>query len=132
MAIRRAAKPAGVKVPTIRYHETVGPLLPPSGLRGSRRTRGMDDVRRLGCVRRVRDPGSRLGAIRRSPASAGSPEGLCGGADAIARIHVADAGRRIARSVTLRGELEATVGRGPRGRIAECRVIEVLADRAGC
>lgn len=131
MAIGEAAKLAGVKVPTIRYYETVGLMPPPPRTHGNRRIYGMADVRRLGFIRRARDLGFRLDAIRRLLALAGSPEGPCGGADAIARAHLADVERKIARLVALRGELEAMVERGPHGRIAECRVIEVLADRAG-
>jgi hypothetical protein len=61
---------------------------------------------------------------------ADDPERPCEAADQIARIHLADVERRIARLVALKAELQRMLQSCDRGRIAECRVIEVLADHS--
>ena len=130
--IGTASKLAGVKIPTIRYYEGVGLLPTPPRTIGNRRTFDAVDVQRLKFIRHARELGFGLDAIRRFLALAGTPEQPCAGADAIARAHLADIESRIARLAALRDELKAMVERGTHGRIAECRVIEVVADHNEC
>ena len=132
MEIGAASKLAGVKIPTIRYYEGIGLLPAPQRTNGNRRTFGAVDVRRLKFIRHARELGFDLDAIRRFLALSGTPEQPCAGADAIARAHLADIEGRIGRLVALRDELKAMVERGTHGRIAECRVIEVVADHNEC
>ena len=53
-----------------------------------------------------------------------APDAPCEGADAIAHRHLAGVRERLAQLRSLEAELE----RMTEGRVAECRVIEVLAD----
>jgi DNA-binding transcriptional MerR regulator len=132
MEIGTASKLAGVKIPTIRYYEGIGLLPAPPRTNGNRRTYDAADVQRLKFIRHARELGFDLDAIRRFMALAGTPEQPCTGADAIARAHLAGIESRIARLVALRDELRAMVERGTHDRIAECRVIEVVADHNEC
>lgn len=132
MVIGEVSKRCGVKVATIRYYEGIGLLPPPPRSQGNRRTYGTADVQRLTFIRHARELGFDTDAIRQLLALAGLPEQPCDGADAIARAHLAGIEDRIARLVALRNELRVMVEPGPHGRIAECRVIEVLADHGKC
>lgn len=132
MVIGDLAKLAGVKPGTIRYYEGVGllPLAPRTD--GNRRTYSASDVQRLKFIRHARELGFDLDAIRQLLALAGLPQEPCDEADAIARTHLVDVEDRIARLVALRDELRAMVQQGSHGSIADCRVIEVLADHREC
>ena len=132
MVIGEVSKRCGVKVATIRYYEGIGLLPPPPRSQGNRRSYGTADVQRLAFIRHARELGFDTDAIRQLLALAGLPEQPCDGADAIARAHLAGIEDRIVRLVALRSELRAMVEPGPHGQIAECRVIEVLADHGKC
>ena len=123
---------AGVKVPTIRYYEGIGLLPAPSRTDGNRRTFGAGDVQRLKFIRHARELGFDLDAIRLFLELADRPEQPCVEADAIARAHLEDVERRIARLTSLRDELRAMVERGTHGHMAECRVLQVLDDHDQC
>jgi hypothetical protein len=58
-----------------------------------------------------------------------APDAPCEGADAIARLHLAAVRARLARLRSLETDLERMTC-CPHDRVAECRVIEVLADPA--
>lgn len=132
MVIGEVSKRTGVKVATIRYYEGIGMLPVPLRTEGNRRTYAQQDVQRLKFIRHARELGFDLDAIRQLLTLAGSPNAPCIGADAIARDHLANVEDRIARLTALRDELQAMVARCAHGQIAECRVIEVLADHAQC
>jgi hypothetical protein len=56
------------------------------------------------------------------------PSQSCEEVDAIARRHIAEIDRRIEHLTTLRAELQRTVEECGRGKVCQCRVIEVLSD----
>lgn len=128
MPIGTVSRLARVKVATIRYYEGIGLLPVPARTGANRRGYDIMDVRRLKFIRHARDLGFDLNAIRQLLALAGLPEQPCDEADAIARTHLAAVGQKIDQLTALRTELEAMVERGTHGRIAECHVIEVLAN----
>lgn len=128
MSIGTVSKLTRVKVATIRYYEGIGLLPVPFRTNANRRSYDIMDVRRLKFIRRARDLGFDLDAIFQLLALAGLPERPCDEADAIARTHLATVGQKIVQLTALRVELEAMVERGTHGRIAECHVIEVLAN----
>lgn len=132
MVIGEVSKRTGVKVGTIRYYESIGLLPVPPRTSSNRRTYVAADVQRLRFIRHARELGFEIDAIRQLLALAGLPQEPCDAADAIAREHLAGVEGRIARLVALRDELSAMVEQGSHGSIAECRVIEVLADHGEC
>jgi DNA-binding transcriptional MerR regulator len=132
VSIGTAARATGVKVPTIRYYEEVG-LLPRAPRTGSnRRLYGADDLNRLRFIRHARELGFDIDAIRALLDLQAKPETSCAGVDAIAREHLAEVDRRIESLQALKRELERMLTSCQRGRIAECRIIEVLQDHAQC
>ena len=129
IAIGTVARLARVKVPTIRYYETVGLLPTPMRTEANRRTYSTEDVDRLTFIRHARDLGFGLDAIRQLLKLAALPDQVCDGADDIAREHLEAIGRKIAQLTALSAEIEGMLDRGAHGSIAQCRVIKVLAER---
>ena len=132
ISIGTVAKATGVKVPTIRYYEDVG-LLPVADRSDSNR-RTYDDatIQRLRFIRHARDLGFAVEAIRQLLALSDQPDSSCGDVDSIARLHLADIDEKIARLTALRHEVKRMVEEGEHGKVADCRVIEVLGDHGAC
>ena len=142
--IGEAAQKTGVKIPTIRYYEQIGLLPAPVRTDGNRRLYQETELRRLSFIRHARELGFDLKAIRALLSLQDHPEQSCASADAIARARLAEVRQRIARgAVTLNNassfsaagrvttnvdELTRMIDECARGRIAECRVIETLAQ----
>jgi DNA-binding transcriptional MerR regulator len=122
----------GVKVPTIRYYESIGLLAHAARTESNRRTYIQDDINRLQFVRHARELGFEIEAIRQLIDIASDPTRHCAEVDEIARRHLADIDYRIARLSALRIEVQRMVENCSRGLVSECRVIEVLADHSKC
>jgi DNA-binding transcriptional MerR regulator len=126
-SIGEAARRSGIKVPTIRYYEQIG-LLHPSRS-GGRRTFGAAELRRLIFIRRARELGFEIEAIRRLLALQDMPERSCEEVDAMTRDHLAEIDKKIRALESLRDELTQTLDHCAGGRIAECHVIETIAGQ---
>jgi DNA-binding transcriptional MerR regulator len=132
ISIGALAEETGVKVPTIRYYESVGLLPEPDRTESNRRVYGAEAVRRLRFIRHARELGFEVGAIRQLLGLADQPDRPCHEADVIARAHLADIDQKIGRLIALRSEVQHMVDQCAQGEIRECRVIEVLADHKEC
>ncbi|MDR6871882.1 DNA-binding transcriptional regulator, MerR family [Bosea sp. OK403] len=132
MPIGALSEATGVKVPTIRFYEEIGLLPAPIRTQSNRRSYGDAHLQRLRFIRHARDLGFAVDDIRELLAMAAEPQASCDRADSIAQRHLADVERRIAQLQSLRGELQRMVGECQHGRVAECRVIESLADHGHC
>jgi len=122
------AAATATKVETIRYYERIGLLPAPDRTAGNYRAYGRRHLERLSFVRHARELGFSIAAVRDLLRLSDDPDRPCEGADRIARTHLVDVERRIARLTALKAELERMLARCEGGRIAECRVIETLAD----
>ena len=132
VSIGKAADHSGVKVPTIRYYEQIG-LLPPSPrTEGNRRLYDRADLRRLTFIRHARELGFDIEAIRTLLTLQDKPDQSCAAADLVARARLADVNQRLTSLSALKAELERMVVGCSHGNVAECRVIEVLADHGQC
>ena len=132
LTIGRAAAAAGCKVQTIRYYEQVGLLRHPPRSEGNQRLFANEDIRRLAFIRHARALGFPLQAIRDLLSLGDEPEQPCEAADAIATAQLEDVNQRIKHLQALRRELQRMIKQCQGGRIADCRVIEVLSDRTLC
>jgi DNA-binding transcriptional MerR regulator len=122
-----ASTRSGVKVPTIRYYEEIGLLPAPPRTESNRRHYNAGDLRRLVFIRRARQLGFEIDAIRALLAIQDNPDQPCEAVDAIARARLGEVERRIKILLKLKTELKRMIARCSRGRVAECRVIEALA-----
>jgi DNA-binding transcriptional MerR regulator len=122
------SRATGVKATTIRFYEAEGLLPPPARSEGGHRVYRRAHLDRLGFIRHARELGFGMEDIRELLRLAdAAPDAPCEGADAIARRHLAAVRDRLARLRSLEAELERMTC-CPHDRVAECRVIEVLAD----
>lgn len=128
LPIGAASLRSGVMVPTIRYYEQIG-LLPKAARAGNnRRLYGSVEMRRLVFIRRARELGFEVDAIRALLALQDDPEQSCVAVDRIARTRLDEIEKRIETLASLKCELERMIVDCSCGRVAECRVIEVLAS----
>jgi len=131
-SIGQAAVETGVKVPTIRYYEAIGLLPAPPRSEGNRRLYAEADIRRLKFIRHARELGFEIEPIRTLLGLQDRPDQSCEACDDVVRARLADVETRIAKLLGLRSELERMIESASHGRVAECRVIEVLADHELC
>lgn len=132
MPIGALAQRTGVKVPTIRYYESIGLLPAPARTASDRRVYGTAAERRLRFIRHARELGFEVETIRQLLALADEPGRDCLEIDAIAQAHLRAIEDRIARLTLLRSEITRMIEQCAHGSVAECRVIEVLADHDQC
>lgn len=132
ISIGELSRRTGVKVPTIRYYESVALMPAPPRSEGKQRRYGEPEVSRLAFIRHARDLGFGIDAIRELLAMSAQPEQSCAEADRIARRHLSEVDRRISQLVALRTELQRMVDACGHGRVCDCRVIETLADHGQC
>ncbi len=130
--IGEASRTCGVKVPTIRYYEQIGLLPAAPRTEGNRRRFDAGDLRRLAFIRHARALGFEIDAIRTLLTLQDNPHQSCGTADAIARARLAEVEQRIDSLIALKAELDLMVESCRHGKVADCRVIEVLADHGQC
>lgn len=132
LTIGDLSRRTGCKVQTIRYYEQIGLLPEPERSSGNQRLYSPMHSDRLAFVRHARELGFPLDSIRELLSLADHPSQSCEAADSIARSQLSLVETRIARLKSLKRELERMVEQCQGGKVAECRVIEVLADHSQC
>lgn len=132
MSIGKLSGASGVKVPTIRYYEQIGLLSAAPRTQSNRRMYGTAEARRLIFIRHARELGFEVDAIRSLLRLQDKPRQSCAAVDVIAKARLQEVERRIESLKALRGELKRMVEGCRQGHIAECRVLEVLADHGQC
>ena len=129
-SIGELAMQTGCKVQTIRYYEQIGLMPDPLRTQGNQRRYGQEHASRLAFVRHSRELGFPLDSIRELLSLADVPDRSCAAADQIARRQLAAVERRMKQLAALKVELKRMITECAGGKICECRVIEVLADRS--
>lgn len=131
IAIGALSRRTGVNIETIRYYERIRLIPPPPRTDSGRRLYGAEDVRRLTFIRHARDLGFDIAAIKTMLALQDVPEASCEQVSRIATDQLAAVESRISRLLGLRTELTRMVSECDNGKVASCRIIEVLADSPG-
>jgi Cu(I)-responsive transcriptional regulator len=132
MAIGDLSRKTGVKVPTIRYYESIGLLPAPPRSEGNRRLYGAKAVDRLRFIRHARELGFEVDAIRELLDLAEQPQRSCAKVDALAREHLRTITSRIERLTALKAEVEHMIKTCAKGRIAKCNIIDTLSHHEHC
>jgi DNA-binding transcriptional MerR regulator len=132
ISIGELSRRTGVKVPTIRYYESVALMPAPPRSEGKQRRYGKPEISRLTFIRHARELGFEIDTIRELLAMSAQPHQSCAEVDQIARRHIDEVDRRIGQLVALRAELQRMVEACGHGRIGECRVIETLGNHDQC
>lgn len=132
LAIGRLSQESGVKIPTIRYYESIGLLPEPARSEGNRRLYGEDTVRRLRFIRHARALGFEIDDIRVLAELAQNPATPCREADRIACQRLSEIEDKIARLAAQRDELVRMIGECAHGCAKDCKILDVLGDHAKC
>ena len=130
ITIGQLSRETGCKVPTIRYYEQIGLLPMPGRSAGNTRLYGPAHRARLGFIQHCRELGFSQAAIRDLLDLTDHPDRSCKAVTEIARGHLDDMNRRIARLVALKSEMERMIAACDGGRVEQCRIIETLADHS--
>lgn len=118
----------GVNIETIRYYERINLIPPAPRTESRRRLYGAEDVRRLTFIRHSRDLGFDIPAIKTMLALQERPESSCEQVSRIATDQLEAVEVRIRRLLGLKSELTRMIKACDNGKVASCRIIEVLAD----
>ena len=132
LSIGELSRQAGVKVTTIRFYEGAGLMPKPPRSEGDRRLYDAGHVRRLSFIRHARELGFEMDDVRALLELSDRPEGSCEPVDEITGRHLAAVDAKIAKLTALKGELTRMLDCCGHGAVAECRVIEALADHGRC
>lgn len=131
-SIGELARRAGYAVQTVRYYEETGLMPEPPRTEGGQRRYGNAHLKRLLFIRHARDLGFEMEDIRSLLELAARPDQSCVEVDAIASRHLTAIDDKIARLTSLRGEVSRMLEACAQGRVAECKVIDVLAHHDAC
>ncbi len=129
MTIGALGEATSVGAETIRYYEKIGLLPKPARTAGGYRLYKPEHVRRLNFIRRGRELGLTLDAVRELLSLASDRLRPCTRVDRLVREHIHDLDHRIAGLQQLRGALQklADSCRGST-RVADCRILEALQE----
>ena len=132
LTIGSMGKKTGTKVQTIRYYEQIGLMPEPGRTAGGQRRYGDAELDRLSFIRHSRQLGFSLDAIRELLDLSDQPDRSCDEADIIARRQLKQVEQKMERLTALQTELKRMVEECSGGKIANCRVLEVLRDHSEC
>ena len=132
LSIGALAKATDVKVTTIRFYAQIGLLPEPLRAANDRRVYDERTLSRLVFIKHARQLGFAVDAIRTLLQLSDQPDQSCEQANILAAEQLAAVDSKIARLEALRGELQRVVSAACQGRVADCRVIEVLSDHSHC
>jgi DNA-binding transcriptional MerR regulator len=127
--IGELANATTTKVETVRYYEKIGLLPPPARTLANYRAYGSEHLARLSFIRRARDLGFTLEAVRELLTLSDDKAQSCEAVDGIARIHLIEIDRKVRDLKSLRSELSRVLGSCSHGTVADCKIIETLAPR---
>jgi DNA-binding transcriptional MerR regulator len=129
MKIGELASATATNVETVRYYEKIGLLPAPARTAANYRSYGADHLARLSFIRRARNLGFTLEALRELLALSDDKGQSCGAIDEIARGHLAEVDLKIGDLTALRAELGRIIGSCQQGTVADCKIIETLSPR---
>lgn len=128
LSIGDLSRATGVKPTTIRWYEAEGLLPEPGRTAGGQRAYGDSHLQRLGFIRHARELGFAMPAVRALLDLSARPDQDCGEAHAAAMAQLEAIDAKMRRLTALRAELARVAEACQGGRVAECRIIETLAD----
>lgn len=128
--IGHLSRETGCKVTTIRYYEKIGMLPEPGRSLGNTRVYDQTHLDRLAFVRHCRELGFAQSAVRELLDLTDHPDQSCAAVTTIASSHLETIDQRIAKLTALKSELEHMIAACQGGQVAQCRIVETLADQS--
>ncbi|MCH8684602.1 MerR family transcriptional regulator [Pedomonas mirosovicensis] len=130
LTIGALSRETGVKIPTIRYYESISLMPQPPRTAGNRRLYGRAHLERLNFIRQARDLGFSIEAITTLIQLAGHPDQPCADVDRLAREHRGEIRRKIRQLEALEAELSQLIGHCAHGTVSECGILTALSQPA--
>ena len=127
-AIGELARLSGVKIPTIRYYEGIGLLPAPPRTDGNQRRYDEGALDRLRFIAHAREMGFPMDSVKAMLRLSRHPDEPCEDLDALVADRLMEVEERLSRLGRLRDELTAMLESHHHGKVADCRIIEVLSD----
>jgi len=128
MKIGELSRITGTNVETVRYYERIGLLPKPGRTGGNYRDYAPAEVERLRFIRHARGLGFEIADIRSLLDLSEHPERDCCDIDRIATSHLASVEGKLRRLEQLRNELARMLAQCRGGQVADCRILQTLAD----
>ncbi len=128
--IGHLSRETGCKVTTIRYYEEIGLLPEPRRSAGNTRVYDRAHLDRLAFIRHCRELGFAQNTVRELLELTDHPDQSCDAVTTIARTHLETVNERIGKLMALKSELEHMITACQGGQIAQCRIVETLADHS--
>ena len=129
MKIGELAGATATTVETVRYYEKIGLLPPPARTSANYRAYGAEHLARLSFIRRARDLGFTLEAVRELLTLSDDKSQPCEAVDSIARVHLIEIDRKVSDLLALRSELDRVLGSCRQSTVADCLIIETLGPQ---
>lgn len=126
ITIGRLSEATGVKIETIRYYEKIGIMPSPPRTSGGQRVYSPAHLSRLGFVKRSRDLGFSLDAVRSLLGLSDAPPS-CGEVHDLTMKHLREIRSKIADLRQLERTLKTIAAKCERGDTPECPIIDALA-----
>ena len=126
MRIGDLARRSGVNIETIRYYERIGLVASPPRSAGGHRVYGQRHLNRLVFIRRGRELGFALDAVRDLLALVEGGHG-CNDIRTIAAGHLTDIRQKIADLQRMERTLSDTIAECDAGAAPSCPVVEILS-----
>jgi MerR family mercuric resistance operon transcriptional regulator len=123
------SKLTGCNIETIRYYENIGLMPDPPRDRGGRRVYGEDAFKRLTFIRRSRELGFSLDAVRGLLELVDGGDYTCAEVRSITLDHARDIRRRIADLRKIDRVLRTIAAQCASGDVPECPVIDALFEQ---
>lgn len=127
LTIGALAQATATKVETVRYYERIGLLPAPARTAGNYRAYSRRHLERLQFIRRSRDLGFTIDAVRELLTVSDAKRRDCKTVGPIAHKHLTEIERKIADLGALRRELRRLMSQCDAGAVTDCRVISALS-----
>ena len=126
LPIGALARGCGAKVETVRYYERIGLLPRPARTSGGHRVYGHAHLRRLGFIRRARELGFTVEAVRELLALSERCYIPCAEARALAVTHLADVRAKLESLRAMEASLSSVVARCQPEEAVDCPLLDAL------
>jgi MerR family transcriptional regulator, mercuric resistance operon regulatory protein len=127
LTIAALAKASKVQLETVRYYERIGLMPKPERAANGYRNYGPEHVKRLSFIRRAREIGFSIAAIRDLLALAEPGRGACTEVQTLTAAHLAEVRAKIEDLRKLEAILAAAVERCSTASAPACPVLDLLA-----
>ena len=131
-SIGQVSKQSGIKVPTIRYYEGIGLIVPRSRSVGNQRRYSNTEINRLAFIKHARELGFDLNTVRSLIELSRNRSQNCDEIDKLANNHLEQVRAKLVQLMRMETELERMVRGCNKGKVEECYVVEPLINHELC